>query len=505
MVSTHLEIETKYDVDGTFVLPRLDDVAAADPPVEHVLDAVYHDTADLRLLRARVTLRRRTGGPDAGWHLKLPAGNARRELHAPLGRGARKAPHALLGPVTGILRGAVPEPVAMLHTRRVVTALRSGDGRVLAEVADDTVTATLAAAGPGEPASVHAWREVEVELVEGDEALAAAVGERLLAAGARPSASASKVGRVLADRLAPAPRRPPGKKQRKRGPVAGDAVMDALRGQVAALQGADVLLRTEQPDAVHQVRVAARRLRSTLAAFREVLDPAATTPLRDELAWLGAQLAGARDDEVALAHLRALVAAEPSELVLGPVAARLQQTQIGLGTAGVDRALGTLAEPRYLALLDGLHALLDDPPVTARAGEPFRTVLEDAVGRSAKRLRRRLRKAERAGDADREEALHDVRTAAKRLRYVAELGDGSSSGVRPLARAAKRAQRVLGDVQDSVVTREHCRRLALAAFAAGENSFPYGRLHALEQARAERAEAQFWCLEPDLRRLLRRV
>src|SRR3954471_13434995 len=124
MVTGHLEIETKYDVDDGFVLPGLADVAEADPPVEHLLDAVYHDTADLRLLRARVTLRRRTGGPDAGWHLKLPAGTARRELHAPLGRAVKKAPPALLGPVTGILRGAVPEPVVLLHTRRVVTLLR---------------------------------------------------------------------------------------------------------------------------------------------------------------------------------------------------------------------------------------------------------------------------------------------------------------------------------------------------------------------------------------------
>src|SRR3954470_3136125 len=102
MVTGHLEIETKYDVDGAFVLPGLADVGAVDPPVEHLLDAVYHDTPDLRLLRARVTLRRRTGGPDAGWHLKLPAGTARRELHAPLGRAVKKAPQALLGPVIGI-------------------------------------------------------------------------------------------------------------------------------------------------------------------------------------------------------------------------------------------------------------------------------------------------------------------------------------------------------------------------------------------------------------------
>ena len=109
MASGHLEVETKYDVDDGFVVPELERSARCHgrgPAGGAPLEAVYLDTADLRLLRARVTLRRRTGGPDAGWHLKLPAGAARRELHAPLGRRAKKPPAALLEPVTGVLRGA---------------------------------------------------------------------------------------------------------------------------------------------------------------------------------------------------------------------------------------------------------------------------------------------------------------------------------------------------------------------------------------------------------------
>src|SRR5829696_6794885 len=127
MTRGHLEVESKFDVDDAFELPSLDGldgVATVDPPVEHGLEATYHDTDDLRLLRARVTLRRRTGGPDAGWHLKLPAGTARRELHAPLGRAVKQPPQALTAPVVGILRGAPTSPVAVLRTRRVITALR---------------------------------------------------------------------------------------------------------------------------------------------------------------------------------------------------------------------------------------------------------------------------------------------------------------------------------------------------------------------------------------------
>src|SRR5688500_20101478 len=115
MAGNHLEVERKFDVDAGFRLPDLGDVdgvAAVDAPVEHDLEAVYHDTADLRLLRARVTLRRRTGGADNGWHLKLPAGTARRELHAPLGRAVKNPPRGFLAPVVGILRGAPTVPVA---------------------------------------------------------------------------------------------------------------------------------------------------------------------------------------------------------------------------------------------------------------------------------------------------------------------------------------------------------------------------------------------------------
>jgi CHAD domain-containing protein len=329
------------------------------------------------------------------------------------------------------------------------------------------------------------------------------VGERLMAAGARPSASASKIGRVLAGRLTEGegPEPAPG----QNGQRAGEFVLAALREQLAGLQAADVLLRTEQPDAVHQVRVAARRLRSTLAAFRAVLDRAVTDPVRDELAWLGGELAEARDDEVALAHLRAVVAEEPEELVLGPVAARLQQLQLREERAGLDRALSTLAGPRYLRLLDALHGLTVDPPFTDEAAGRLEPVLQNAVRGSVRRLRRHIRNARRASDDERREALHAVRKAAKRVRYATETAAPELGGAKDVVRAAKRIQKVLGEVQDTALTRELCRRSGVAAFAQGENPFTFGRLHALEQARAERGEQAFWTLEPKVRRVLKRA
>jgi CHAD domain-containing protein len=127
-------------------------------------------------------------------------------------------------------------------------------------------------------------------------------------------------------------------------------------------------------------------------------------------------------------------------------------------------------------------------------------VLRDVVRRAARRLERQLERAGRAGGADLDDALHDVRTAAKRLRDVAELARGElGRPAKELARAAKRVQQVLGVRQDTVVTRDLCRRLAVVAHAAGETTFAYGRLHALEQFRADRAWSDFEALEPGLR------
>jgi CHAD domain-containing protein len=530
-VTEHVEIERKYDVGEAFVLPDLTGlpgVASAPEPVEHTLEAAYYDTTDLRLARARVTLRRRTGGTDAGWHVKLPAAaGARRELHFPLGRATRTPPKAVLGPVLGIVRSAPVIQVALLHTRRLVTELRDADGRVLAEIADDRVTGTALPAGPGEAAVVSAWREVEVELVDGDEELLAAAGAALVVAGAEPGRSPSKLSRVLADRLpaftTPAPQvidvaavpepsadTAGGKKSKKskkakekraaRGRVtgtAGDVLRAALVARATSLQDADVMVRTDQPDGVHQLRVASRRLRSILAAFRPILDREATEHVRGELKWIGAQLAGSRDAEVAVAHLRELVAAQPPELVLGPVAARLQQEDLRDELAGSDEARRTLASTRYLQALDALAELVADPPLNERAAEPAAPVVAEVLAHTGTRLRHLV---DAARGADDPAALHDVRKATKRLRYTAEVAEPVlGAPVTELIGTLKDVQQVLGDRQDTFLTRGVCIRLGLQAFAAGENAWTYGRLHALEEARSTQAEREFWSRWPALR------
>jgi len=195
-MAEHLEIEQKFDVDPGFTRPPFAGLAGvtAGEPATYQLSATYFDTPDGRLAASKITLRRRTGGVDAGWHLKLPVGpDARREVHAPLGPAGRRVPDELAGLVAEVTGGQPLAPIAVLDTERVVVTLRGDDGRVLAEVADDAVTARRLP-DQGEPLR---WREIEVEVPEAAPALQRAAAELLLGAGARPAGHGSKLARLL--------------------------------------------------------------------------------------------------------------------------------------------------------------------------------------------------------------------------------------------------------------------------------------------------------------------
>jgi inorganic triphosphatase YgiF len=200
-VADHLEIEQKFDVDEEFVRPdfgRLAGVDAAAPVTCH-LAATYFDTPRMRLAASKITLRRRTGGADQGWHLKLPAGQGtRRELHEPLGeQGDDTVPERLAQLVATVAEGQPLTPIAQLDTERTVVALTDGDGTVVAEIADDVVTARrLGRTEPGEPVR---WREIEVEVPVAAPELQRAAADLLRQAGARPAGFGSKLARVLSE------------------------------------------------------------------------------------------------------------------------------------------------------------------------------------------------------------------------------------------------------------------------------------------------------------------
>ena len=491
MASAHTEVERKYDVADDAELPPLDGF----PGVERVdtgpeeLEATYFDTADLDLAAAAITLRRRTGGADAGWHVKLPGGGHERvELHLPLHKSVKAPPKAFREAVRVHTRGRPLKPVATVRTHRTVHRLLDENARVLAMVCDDRVTAHTPP--PKDSGLMTAWREWEVELDEGSADLLDAADEYLREAGAAASASASKLARVLGDRVQPAPA--PKARHRLRDPAA-KVVHARLLEQLTEMKHQDPRVREDLPEAVHDMRVAMRRLRSALATFRPLFDRAVTEPLREELKWVGAVLGEARDSEVIHQRLADQVAQEPVELLLGPVVARIDSEMGKAYREAHDRSVEAMRSERYFRLVDQLDALVADPPWTPVAQEPAHEVLPRRMRNDWKRMRTRVAAAEAAPSPEEcDVRLHDVRKAAKRARYAAEaLTPLYGADARKFAKAAKSIQTVLGDHQDSVVTEQVLRRLGVKAHMAGENGFSFGRLHGLEQARADRTRGEF--------------
>ncbi len=273
---------------------------------------------------------------------------------------------------------------------------------------------------------------------------------------------------------------------------AAEVVLTYLRDQVAAIARYDPLVRREEPDAVHQMRVATRRARSALQAFGSVVDRETTRPLCEELKWLAATLGQARDAEVMLDLLRISLAAIPPSLVAGPVDARITaHFAAELAQAG-KTVVAVLDGRRYRRLLDDLDGLLVQPPLTPLAGRRANKVLPKPVRRAGRRLLRALAAVPEAQERD--AALHEARKAAKRARYAAEAAVPALGGAaRRQAAGAKELQRVLGDHHDSVVARSVLLDLAGKAREAGEDTFTYGLLY---QRQADLAAGMEQALPP---------
>ncbi|HEY9372877.1 CYTH and CHAD domain-containing protein [Streptomyces sp.] len=557
MAETKREIERKYEATDRTELPdltRAAGVASVEDRGVAELDAVYYDTPDLRLAADSLTLRRRTGGGDAGWHLKFPvASGIRDEIRAPL---SDTLPRSLAGLLRSRVRDTEVVPIVRLRSTRAVHHLRAEDGALLAELSVDTVHADRLL-GAGEAT----WTEIEVELAdEAPEQTLDAVEKRLKKAGIHPSDAPSKLARALAETQpaaeeAAAPGEGAAKRARKghgggasgsapehagtddraakpgrradggeapglvrasgRGGAgesspapgtAGAAVLDYVRAQRDVLVAMDPAVRRDLPDSVHQMRVACRRLRSAFKTYRKVVDRAAGDPLGEELKWLAGELGFARDQEVLVARLRELLDATPRPLVLGPARSRLRIWDAAHARGSRRRALAALDSERYLALLDALDALLAAPPLLPAAARPATAVLPKAVQKDHDRLAARIAHAlDLDPGHDRDLALHEARKAAKRARYAAEAAVPTLG--KPAERVAKRTkavQTLLGDHQDSVVARDALRTLAVQAHAAGESAFTWGLLYAREEAAAaarERELPEVWAAAsaPELR------
>ncbi len=500
--SRHLEVERKFDVDESTVAPSFEGIAAV-VRVEksHVdsLDATYFDTPKQDLARNKITLRRRTGGHDAGWHLKLPAGpDARTEIHAPLEASAEDTvPGELLDVVLAIVRDRPVRPVARITTKRESQVLYGALDTALAEFSNDHVIAWAADSADSSEVSdsqpqEQEWREWELELLgtngSPDTELLSRLGNRLLDAGAAPAGHGSKLARVL------------GATARSNGtPAPEDPLHRAVAEQVDELLVWDRAVRADAYDAVHQMRVTTRKIRSLLRDSHDSFGLSDGDWVLDELRELAGVLGVARDAEVLAERYEHQLDQLSPELVRGPVWERLVAGARRRYETGLRRSLIAMRSQRYFRMLDALDAIVAEIP-GAQSDEEATPVTIDAA---YKKVRKAAKAADIQGqdeDADSPEtehdhdaALHLIRKRAKSLRYIA-----AATGEDDVSKQAKDIQTLLGDHQDSVVSRDHLIEQSEAAHAAGEDTFTYGLLYQQEIELADSCRAQ---LDDVMRRL----
>jgi CHAD domain-containing protein len=272
---------------------------------------------------------------------------------------------------------------------------------------------------------------------------------------------------------------------------AAEVVTAYLRTQVATLRSLEPKVRADEFDSVHQMRVASRRLRSTLRSFGDVIPRSRTKKAAAELKWLGDRLGAARDGEVLPRHLQASLEPVPVEFVIGPVQARVHGYFAPRRASAREQVIKALDSVRYAKLLANLDRLTQDPPRGPRAAAPARDVLPAAVGKAYRQAKKRMRRARRApAGSARDVALHEARKSARRARYAAEAASpASGKPARRFAKQMKQVQSVIGDHQDTVIARQAARDLGIGAHLAGENAFTYGLLHEREHDQAERLQS----------------
>ncbi|PYE15395.1 CHAD domain-containing protein [Williamsia limnetica] len=494
-----LEIELKYDLDAGASVPDLTVLEAvhsvSGPIVEH-LDATYYDTDALDLAGNKITLRRREGGHDEGWHLKRPAtsaGPGRREMQVGLETAADPfsevlVPTELTDHVQVHVRGRRLSPIATVSTVRRITELLDSAGQVLAVLCEDSVaTQSLLPGG-----HAQTWNEWELELVTGDEKLLKAADKILRSSGARTASSASKLARAIGP--TPTGNDSPGhggKKKAAKKLSALELVIAELAEHRDHLIAQDPLVRVDAPDSVHQMRVATRRARSVLRSFPDVLHGDVIGHLEGELKHLASILGDARDAEVQLERNRNLLEGETAPAT---IIAALIDDQIKTCASTVEVVLDYLRSTRYYELLNELDSTVAEPQPGPDADLTAAKALDEAVARSAKRVRKAQRKLEELTVESEEwiEQLHTIRKRAKQLRYTTDSADRlGTTRHKKIAKQAKQEQAALGDFHDAEVSREHLAQLAGGSGVSVADAFVYGRLDAREQAAAATAMREY--------------
>lgn len=436
------EVELKFVLDERVDVPSFEELGTLGVTAEFELNALYFDTPDLALTTRNISLRRRSGGEDAGWHLKaaVPGESRKVETRAPI-TGARP-PKILRQTLVEALGPDFAEvalvPIARIRTIRSQTPLLDPSGRVLAKICIDDVWSQVP------PPSRHdgrwaepTWRELEIELVTGSPAVLEQIALILHDLGVQDAPYGSKIASALErEGLLPSPT--PTMSE-------GASVWDYAATQVGVIQSLEESVRQGSEGAVHRTRVAARRLRSTLVTFAPVFDPEMAGPLEVELRWLGAVLSEARDAQVLSAHL---------------ARASLDSHLRRKRHRAVAHARDVLDTPHF----EIMHDMLAEFASPATRNQVVNTpdgwavpALARTLGVAAARYVRAAEPGNSGVNTDEEHIhlWHSLRKSAKRVRYGFEALSEIYPEFAPLGAAAwEQVTTTLGTLQDSAVAVE---------------------------------------------------
>ncbi|HYR62682.1 MAG TPA: CYTH and CHAD domain-containing protein [Actinomycetota bacterium] len=498
------EREVKLSAPAGFRWPGFGDETAlvATPLAKRTYQTAYFDTPDLRLARWGCSLRHRSG---EGWTLKLPSSNSGSDSggHG-AGRGpllvrgeytfegeANRPPEAALSLVTAYVRGSETKPVARLRTVREPVRLDAADGTQVAEMVLDEVSVLEGRR------LVERFREIEVEVTPGTSAeTLRVILSALKAAGAVATDPVPKYARALGTRAWLPPEVVVGEVGQLS--TAGQLVRNAIAASVDRYLRQEPGVRLgEDPEAVHQARVATRRLRSDLRTFASLLEETWERDLGDKLRWLGGLLGGARDADVLHARIRTRADSLPDDD--RPAGAKLAAELTSDQQRARVQLLAGLGEDGYIPVLQSLVDAARSPRLLPEAHQGAHDVALRLLAKPWRKLRQEVRSLD---DPPKDEALHEVRIRAKRVRYAAEavapvLGRRATR----FARAAAELQEILGEHHDAVVMGQLLRERGIGAPA--EVAFAAGELAGLERAAADRARGDWPAAWKRLRKVAR--
>jgi CHAD domain-containing protein len=480
-----LEREVKLGAGPAFHLPDLNGVVdgvTITAPEAVRLETVYYDTADLRLARWGVSLRHRAG---EGWTLKLPPVHASTEGQAAglLERdelnfqgGAKKPPPGAVAVVRAYVRTAELVPVARLSTVRRRVRLVDASGSRLAEVVDDEVSVR-----DGRRVAAR-FREIEIEVNGDADSIVGPLVARLRAAGAGAPDPTPKHIRALGPRAMEPPEVAPLVVEAES--PAREVIRSVIAQSVAALLYHDPLVRTSgDPEAVHQARVATRKLRSHLRTFGPLLEPEWTDPLRSELGWIALSLGAVRDQEVLLERLRERAKSLPANDLRSALGV-LHLLELDIESLR-KKLMTDFDSTRYVDLLERLVAAAHAPMALTEADQPAGSVMLKLATDPWRRLRSAVR---HLPDPPEDAELHRIRILAKRARYAAEaVAPVVGAGAVNFAKNAAKLQTILGEHQDSVTAQAWLR----GARIGGRRAFVAGELIAMEHIAAEDARKKW--------------